>query len=397
MIEVHHLNNSRSQRILWLLEELGLDYDIVPYQRDPVTRFAPPAIKAVHPLGKSPVIRDGGLVVAESGAIVEYLVGRYGNGRLAPPADFNSPDYVSYLQWLHFAEGSAMLPLLLKLYVGRLKEAGAPLAPRIESELKNHFDYMSGALGDRDYFVANTFSAADIQLSFVLDAGGSRGPLKDYPNLVRLHERLARPSRLQARHRARRPLRGRALGSHAAESGMAAPQPLESCTADAGSGPISRRQAPRPGARSRRSRRRWSKAAGRRGRTASAACAPVPCCDPRASERRLGARLLRRILGVGRDGDLAAVPLARGEMAGSENADAHHAHVLGRAAMQQAVEVGRVPAGACARHRGRIEQIVVDLHGIEAAAVDHLMQRRADRPGRSGRSSRTGPVRAACP
>ncbi|HET7153901.1 MAG TPA: glutathione S-transferase [Hyphomicrobiaceae bacterium] len=190
MIEVHHLNNSRSQRILWLLEELGLEYDIVRYQRDPVTRFAPPAIKAVHPLGKSPVIRDGGLVVAESGAIVEYLVGKYGNGRLAPAADFNSPDYVLYLQWLHFAEGSAMLPLLLKLYVGRLKEAGAPLAPRIESELKNHFDYMSGALGDHDYFVANTFSAADIQLSFVLDAGGSRGPLKDYPNLVALDARL---------------------------------------------------------------------------------------------------------------------------------------------------------------------------------------------------------------
>jgi len=195
MIEVHHLNNSRSQRILWLLEELGMDYDIVSYQRDPVTHLAPPAIKVVHPLGKSPVIRDGGLVVAESGAIVEYLIGKYGHGRLAPADDFNSPDYVSYLQWLHFAEGSAMLPLLLKLYVSRLKEAGVPLAPRIESEIKNHFDYMSAALGDHDYFVANTFSAADIQLSFVLDAGGSRGPLKDYPNLVRLDERLrSRPA-----------------------------------------------------------------------------------------------------------------------------------------------------------------------------------------------------------
>ena len=149
MIEVHHLNNSRSQRILWLLEELGLEYEIVRYQRDQATRLAPPAIKAIHPLGKSPVIRDGGLVVAESGAIVEYLVGRYGNGRLAPKVDFTSPDYVAYVHWLHFAEGSAMLPLLLKLYVGRLKEAGAPLAPRIDSELKNHFDYMSGALGTR--------------------------------------------------------------------------------------------------------------------------------------------------------------------------------------------------------------------------------------------------------
>lgn len=195
MIEVHHLNNSRSQRILWLLEELGLDYDIVRYQRDPVTRLAPAALKAIHPLGKSPVIRDAGLVVAESGAIVEYLVGRYGNGRLAPARDFSSPDYVVYVHWLHFAEGSAMLPLLLKLYVGLLREAGAPLAPRIESELKNHFGYMSAALGGRDYFVANTFSAADIQLSFVLDAGASRGPLKDYPNLLRLHERLkSRPA-----------------------------------------------------------------------------------------------------------------------------------------------------------------------------------------------------------
>jgi len=195
MIEVHHLNNSRSQRILWLLEELALPYEIIPYQRDPVTRLAPPALKAIHALGKSPVIRDNGLVVAESGTIVEYLVGKYGNGRLAPVRDFNSPDYIAYLHWLHFAEGSAMLPLLLKLYVGRLKEAAAPLSPRIESELRNHFNYMSAALGTRDYFVGDAFTAADIQLSFVLDAGASRGPLKDYPNLVRLHERLkARPA-----------------------------------------------------------------------------------------------------------------------------------------------------------------------------------------------------------
>jgi glutathione S-transferase len=195
MIEVHHLNNSRSQRILWLLEELALEYTIVPYQRDPNTRLAPPELKAIHPLGKSPVIRDGAMVVAESAAIVEYLVGKYGNGRLAPARDFNAPDYIAYLHWLHFAEGSAMLPLLLKLYVGRLKEGGAPLHPRIESELKNHFDYMSAALGERDYFVGHELSAADIQLSFVLDAGASRGPLANYPNLVRLHERLkARPA-----------------------------------------------------------------------------------------------------------------------------------------------------------------------------------------------------------
>jgi glutathione S-transferase len=199
MIEVHHLNNSRSQRILWLLEELGLAYAIVPYSRDPKTRFAPPELKTIHPLGKSPIIRDGSLTLAESGAIVEYLVGKYGGGRLAPGRDFNSPDYVAYLHWLHFAEGSAMLPLLLKLYVGRLGEAGAPLHPRIESELRNHFDYMSAALGNNDYFVANAFSAADILLSFVLDAGASRGPLADYPNLVALHARLkARPAYIRA-------------------------------------------------------------------------------------------------------------------------------------------------------------------------------------------------------
>jgi glutathione S-transferase len=168
------LNNSRSQRILWLLEELGLEYTIVPYQRDAVTRLAPPALKAIHPLGKSPVIRDAGLVVAESGTIVEYLVGRYGNGRLAPKADFSSPDYVAYLHWLHFAEGSGMLPLMLKLYVGRLKEAGAPLAPRIDSELKNHFDYLSGALGENDYFVANTFSAASCRSCSMPEARAGR-------------------------------------------------------------------------------------------------------------------------------------------------------------------------------------------------------------------------------
>ena len=202
MIEVHHLNNSRSQRILWLLEELGLDYTIVPYQRDPKTRLAPPELKVIHPLGKSPVIRDGGLVVAESAAIVEYLVGKYGDGRLAPPRDYSSPEYVAYLHWLHFAEGSAMLPLLLKLYVSRLGEAGAPLHPRIESELKNHFDYMSAALGDRDYFVGDRLTAADIQLSFVLDAGASRGPLANYPHLMRLHERLkARPAYRRALER----------------------------------------------------------------------------------------------------------------------------------------------------------------------------------------------------
>lgn len=195
MITVHHLNDSRSQRILWLLEELGVPYDIVQYRRDAVTNLAPPALKAVHPLGKSPVIVDDTLVLAETGAIVEYLVRKYGDGSLAPAPDIGSRDYVDYLHWMHFAEGSAMLPLLLKLYVGRLGAAGEPLWPRIESELHNHFAYMSTALGDRDWFVGNRFSAADVQLSFVIEAGAMRGPLQEYPNLVRLRDRFeSRPA-----------------------------------------------------------------------------------------------------------------------------------------------------------------------------------------------------------
>ena len=125
MITVHHLNESRSQRILWLLEELGLEYEIRPYLRDAKTRLAPPELIAIHPLGKSPVISDGAMVVHESGAIVDYLV-RLSDGKLCPaPA---SPDYEQYVQWLHYAEGSAMLPLMLKMYVARLGDAGAPFA-----------------------------------------------------------------------------------------------------------------------------------------------------------------------------------------------------------------------------------------------------------------------------
>ena len=202
MIKIHHLNNSRSHRILWLAEELGQPYEVVPYQRDATTRLAPPELKRIHPLGKSPVVEDGGHVVAETGAIIEYLVRKYDDGKLAPPVDPDSADYRAYLHWMHFAEGSAMLPLMLRLYVGRLGDAGAPLKPRIDGELQNHFDYMEGALQGRDYFVANRFSAADIHLSFVLDAGAARGPMRDYPRLTALHERLkARPAYQRALER----------------------------------------------------------------------------------------------------------------------------------------------------------------------------------------------------
>lgn len=193
MIKVHHLNNSRSHRILWLLEEMGLPYEIISHQRDHVTRLAPPELKAIHPLGKSPVIVDGPLVVAESGAIIEYLIDTYGKGRFKPAA--GSAEYVDYLHWLHFAEGSAMLPLMLALYVGLLGDAGASLQPRISSELQNHLGYMNDALGDRPFFVGNSFTGADIQLAYVAEAANSRKLLDAYPNLKTYLERIhARPA-----------------------------------------------------------------------------------------------------------------------------------------------------------------------------------------------------------
>ena len=179
MIVVHHLNESRSQRILWLLEELGAAYEIRHYQRDATTRLAPPALRAVHPLGKSPVVQADGLTLIESGAIVDYLLRRHGGAALRPAAD--SANFELYQQWLHYAEGSAMLPLLLKLYVSRLGEAGAPLKPRIDSELANHLGYVDRALQEREWLVGNAFSGADVQMSFVGEA--ARGLRTSYPNL----------------------------------------------------------------------------------------------------------------------------------------------------------------------------------------------------------------------
>jgi glutathione S-transferase len=145
MLVVHHLNNSRSQRILWALEELAVPYEIKRYQRDAQTNLAPPELKQIHPLGKSPVITDGNRTIIESGAIIDYIIRRYGKGKLQPAAE--TPEYDQYQQWLHYAEGSAMLPLMLNLYVGRLGEAGARLHPRIEGEMANHLSYLDSALG----------------------------------------------------------------------------------------------------------------------------------------------------------------------------------------------------------------------------------------------------------
>jgi glutathione S-transferase len=193
MIVVHHLNNSRSQRILWLLEELEAPYEIKFYQRDATTNLAPPELKEVHPLGKSPVITDGELTIAESGAAVDYLVRKYGGGRLAPPA--GTAEHERYLEWLHYAEGSAMLPLMLNLYTMRLGEAGAPLKGRIDGEIDNHLGYVEAALAGREFLIGDDLTGADVQMSFVGEVGRAFGRLADKPNLAAWVERLhARPA-----------------------------------------------------------------------------------------------------------------------------------------------------------------------------------------------------------
>ena len=193
MIKVHHLNESRSQRILWLLEELGVPYEIVRYQRNAETRLAPPELSAIRPLGKSPVMEDGAVKIAESGAIVEYLCAQYADGKFAIAPD--STDWPAYIEWLHYSEGSAMLPLMLNMYVGRLGEAGAPLHPRIESEIKNHAGYVDGALQARQFFLADRLTGADVQMSFVPEVLRAFGKLKDYPALDAWIDRMhARPA-----------------------------------------------------------------------------------------------------------------------------------------------------------------------------------------------------------
>lgn len=179
---VHHLNNSRSQRILWLLEELGVDYAIRHYQRDAVTGLAPPELLAVHPLGKSPLLEDNGRIVMESGAIVDYLCDRHGGGHLVP--DRGSDDYVRHLEWMHFAEGSAMTPILLSLYAGRLGDAAAPLLPRIAQQLDSHFDFMEAGLSDDGYFIGSALSAADIMLSFPAEVAVMQGRTATRPKLA---------------------------------------------------------------------------------------------------------------------------------------------------------------------------------------------------------------------
>ena len=193
MIVVHHLNNSRSQRILWLLEELGTPYEIKFYQRDATTNLAPPELKGVHPLGKSPVVSDGELRIAESGAAVDYLIRKYGGGRFMPAP--GTTEHERYLEWLHYAEGSAMLPLMLNLYTMRLGEAAAPLKGRIDSEIDNHLGYVEASLNGHPFLLGSEFTGADVQMSFVGEVGRAFGRLAAMPNLTAWVERLhARPA-----------------------------------------------------------------------------------------------------------------------------------------------------------------------------------------------------------
>jgi glutathione S-transferase len=206
MLIVHHLNNSRSQRLLWLLEELGVLYEIKRYQRDPKTMLAPPELRKVHPLGKSPVITDGEVTLAESGAIMEYVLEKFGRGRLVPPP--NTPEKLRYTFWMHFAEGSAMPPLVMKLVLGRMGKAPLLVRPIakgiankimkgfVEPNINRQLDYMESELNRSTWFAGNDFTAADIQMSFPLEASaaragldGSRPKLTEF--LARIHAREA--------------------------------------------------------------------------------------------------------------------------------------------------------------------------------------------------------------
>lgn len=208
MITLHHLNNSRSQRVLWMLEELGVAYQIERYQRDPVTMLAPPALRRVHPLGKSPVISDAGQVFAESGLIVEYLAQRYGKGQFAPSAD--AENYWRYQYFMHYAEGSLMPPLLLKLVFNKINSSPMPFFAKpivqavvkktnqqfISPQIKLHLDFLEAELAQRTWFAGAEFTAADIQMSFPLEAAAARGGLDQrYPNLsaflAKIHARPA--------------------------------------------------------------------------------------------------------------------------------------------------------------------------------------------------------------
>lgn len=213
MITVHHLNNSRSQRVLWLLEELGLRYEVKRYERNKATMLAPPELKLVHPLGKSPVITEEGRTLAETGAIIEYILARHGNGRLVPSP--GSEESLRFLYWLHYAEGSAMTPLLLKLVFTRIPQNAPPLIKGLikgvmnqanlrlaDPQIRTHIDYWDAELAKAAWFCGRDFSAADIMMSFPLEAAAARADAKSRPMvkafLDKIHARPAYQAALKA-------------------------------------------------------------------------------------------------------------------------------------------------------------------------------------------------------
>ncbi|WCE32396.1 glutathione S-transferase family protein [Vibrio sp. SCSIO 43137] len=199
MITLHHLNKSRSKRIIWLLEELGLEYNIQPYQRDAVTFLAPPELKAVHPLGKSPVLEDNGLVIAESGAITEYLIDKFSDGKLAP--EKGTTAYVEYLQWMHFAESSGILPPLLKIFV--LKDGCDTnfLGDYADAELAKVMSYLNSSLEGKRYLIEERLTGADIMISFIVEALKNLGEIEKYPNIQGYAAQLAtHPAFVKADH-----------------------------------------------------------------------------------------------------------------------------------------------------------------------------------------------------
>jgi glutathione S-transferase len=204
LIVVHHLEDSRSLRVLWLLEELGLDYEVRHYRRDPVTRLGPPELRAIHALGKSPIVVDGEAVMAETGAIVEYLVDRYGGGRLRPPA--GTPERLRYTYWLHYVEGSAMPPLLLGLVTGRLGEAAKPVQPFVSAQIKLHFDYVEAELAKSQWLTGDELTGADIMMSFPLERVARLKDAAERPHILRFVERIQlRPAHVRAIERGEAP------------------------------------------------------------------------------------------------------------------------------------------------------------------------------------------------
>jgi glutathione S-transferase len=197
MIIVHHLNESRSHRILWLLEELQSPYEIAYYQRDPRTNLAPVELREVHPLGKSPVITEGDRVIAESGAIIDYIIRRHGDGRLQP--DPATELYDDYVQWLHYAEGSAVLPLVMKSLTSRVGKALAPLGRQADGEVALHLGFINESLVGRDFLLGDELTGADVQMSFVGELAGAVIDRSAYPNLDAWCRRFqARPAYLGA-------------------------------------------------------------------------------------------------------------------------------------------------------------------------------------------------------